>query len=163
MGAQLSFVRAIPPVALVPPAIILIGIGSKMMITLSFFVAMWPIVLNVADGVREIDQTMRDTSQILRLSRLRKLRYQTLPAVAPRLFAGMHTALVFCIIGIVAVEYLSGTEGLGYLLQISQYSVDIPTMWAVILMLGLLGNIFNLLFNLLQRRVLYWKTDLENF
>ena len=45
------------------------------------------------------------------------MQYLTVPSVAPRFFAGLHTALIFCIIGIVATEYLAGTEGIGYLLQ----------------------------------------------
>jgi ABC-type nitrate/sulfonate/bicarbonate transport system permease component len=156
-------VRAIPPIALIPPAIILIGLGDNMKILVTCFVAIWPIVLNTADGVREIDQTMLDTGRALRLTPRQKMQYVTAPSVAPRVFTGLHTALIFCIIGIIATEYLAGTEGVGFLLQDSQVSFKIDLMWAVILLLGLFGNLVNVLFNFVQKRTLYWKSDVENF
>lgn len=156
-----SFFRAVPPIALLPPAVILIGVGDNMMIIITVLVAMWPIVLNTSDGIQEIDSTMRDTSSVLRLSRLQRLRYMTIPAVAPRSFAGMHTSLAFCVIGIIAVEYIAGNRGVGYILAQAQSSYAISEMWAAVLMLGILGNLINVLFLFVQRRALYWNPSRE--
>jgi ABC-type nitrate/sulfonate/bicarbonate transport system permease component len=156
-----AFFRAVPPIALLPPAIILIGVRDNMMIILTVLAAMWPIVLNTTDGIKEIDSTMRDTAKVLRLSRLQRFRYMTVPAAAPRAFAGMHTSLAFCVIAIIAVEYITGTSGVGYILAQAQSSFAISDMWAAVLMLGILGNVLNLLFLAIQRRALYWNPTRE--
>ena len=156
---MLAFVRAIPPVALIPPAIVLIGIGDNMKIMLTVFVAMWPIVLNTADGVSEINQTARDTAGTFRLTAWQRMRYVTIPSLAPRTFAGMHTALAFTVIVVIATEYLAGTEGIGYLVQQAQLTFLIALMWAGIILLGIIGFLLNLLFLAVQRRALYWMPD----
>lgn len=158
----LAFFRAVPPVALIPPAIVLIGIGDNMKVMLTVFVAMWPIVLNTADGVAEINQTVRDTAHTFRLTTLQRLGYVTIPSVAPRTFAGMHVALAFTVIGIIATEYLAGTEGVGYIVKQAQETILVAQMWAGIILLGIMGFLLNAAFVLIERRVLYWTPDIRS-
>jgi ABC-type nitrate/sulfonate/bicarbonate transport system permease component len=159
-GPTFAFIRAIPPVSLIPPAIVLIGIEENMKISLVVFVCIWPVALNTAAGVVEIDQTAKDTSRVYRLTRWERLRWLTLPAIGPRVFAGMSTSLAFAMIGVIVTEYLVGTEGLGAMLNQVQQQYSIPEMWAVILMLGLLGFSLSALLTRTRNRVLFWvRTD----
>ena len=158
----LAFIRAVPPIALIPPAIILIGIEDNMKITLVTFVCLWPIALNTADGVAEIDQTLKDTTRTFRLTRWERLRLVTLPAIAPRVMAGMHISLALSMIVVIAMEYLIGTEGLGFVINQAQQSFLIAQMWAGVVMLALLGYLLNLGFTRTRDKLLYWLPKSES-
>lgn len=160
-GPLLAFVRAVPPVALIPPAIILIGVQDNMKILLTTFVCLWPVALNTADGVLEIHPTITDTGDAFQLSRADRMRYLVLPAIAPRVFAGMQISLALALISVIATEYLAGTEGIGFIINQAQQSYLIPQMWAGIVMLGLIGYLLNLGFSTVRRRVLYWIPPVE--
>ena len=62
LGPAISFLRAIPPPALLPLFIVLLGIGDGMKAAVIAFGAVWPILLNTADGVRSVDPLQRDTA-----------------------------------------------------------------------------------------------------
>jgi ABC-type nitrate/sulfonate/bicarbonate transport system permease component len=152
----LSYIRAIPPVALIPPFVILIGIGDSMMIAIVAFVGLWPVALNTADGLIELDATMQDTARSFALSRWERARFLSVPAVLPRTFAGMQTSLAFSLIGVIAAEYLVGTDGLGFTLAQAQQSFVMPLMWAAILMIGIIGFVLNAGFSAIRQRALFW-------
>lgn len=151
-----AFARAVPLVTLIPVFIILIGIDDNMKITIVTLAGMWPVALNVIDGLLELDSTKQDTVRAFRLTRSERLRWMTFPSVLPRAFAGMQATLAFSLIGVIVSEYLVGTEGLGFMLSQAQQTLDIPAMWATIVMIGLIGFLVNSSFVLVRRRVLFW-------
>ncbi len=75
-----------------------------------------------------------------------------MPAAMPQIFAGMRTSLALAVIIMVLTEYFSSTNGVGYVLLISKNTFQFGTMWAAILLIGLLGYALNLLFTLFERR-----------
>ena len=79
-----------------------------------------------------------------------------LPAASPQIFAGMRTSLSLALILMVISEMVASTNGIGFFVLQSQRSFAIPEMWAGILLLGLLGYALNLIFMLVERRVLAW-------
>jgi ABC-type nitrate/sulfonate/bicarbonate transport system permease component len=60
----IEFLRAIPPPALLPLAIVVIGVGNSMKVLLIAFVCLWPVLLNTIDGIRGIDPTLNETVRI---------------------------------------------------------------------------------------------------
>lgn len=153
----ISLWRSIPAVALIPPLIIVLGIGDSMKIFLVVAVCIWPVALNTSDGVINIDRTMLMTAQSYRLSRAESLRFVVFPAVSPRVFAGMRSSFALALILVIAGEYLAGTDGVGSFVARAQQTYDIAAMWAGIALMGILGYVLNLLFLLVQRRVLHWQ------
>ena len=156
MMPLVSFLRAIPPVAMLPPAIIILGIGNTMRVFIIAFICVWPIVLNTADGVAELDRTMLSTARAYGLSKWERLRTVILPATTPRIFAGMRTSLTFALLLMIISELVAGTSGIGAFLISAQQRFQIPDMWAAIILLGLLGIVLNYLFTLVERRVIHW-------
>jgi ABC-type nitrate/sulfonate/bicarbonate transport system permease component len=151
-----EFLRAIPPPALLPFAILVIGVGSSMKVFIIAFVCIWPILLNTIDGVRGIDPTLDDTTRVYGVSRRDRVWRVMLPAASPQIFAGMRTSLSLALILMVISEMVASTDGIGFFVLQSQRSFAIPEMWAGILLLGLLGYALNLIFLLAERRVLAW-------
>ncbi|HKF80538.1 MAG TPA: ABC transporter permease [Thermoleophilaceae bacterium] len=151
-----EFLRAIPPPALLPFAILVIGVGSSMKIFIIAFVCLWPILLNTIDGVTSVDPTLRETTRVYGISPRDRMRRVMLPAASPQIFAGMRTSLSLALILMVISEMVASTNGIGYFVLQSQRTFAIPEMWSGILLLGILGYTLNGAFVLIERRVLRW-------
>jgi ABC-type nitrate/sulfonate/bicarbonate transport system permease component len=151
-----EFLRAIPPPALLPLAIVVIGVGNSMKVAIIAFVCLWPVLLNTIDGITGIDPTLNDTTRSYGVRGLTRLRLIVLPAASPQIFAGMRTSLSLAVILMVISEMVASTNGIGFFVLQSQRSFAIPEMWSGILLLGILGYVLNVLFLLIERRVLAW-------
>jgi ABC-type nitrate/sulfonate/bicarbonate transport system permease component len=151
-----QFLRAIPPPALLPFGILVMGVGNSMKIFIIAFVCLWPVLLNTMDGIGGIDATLLDTSRVYRVSARDRIVRVMLPAAAPQIFAGLRTSLSLALILMVISEMVASTNGIGYFVLQSQRTFAIPEMWSGILLLGILGYLLNLLFLIVERRVLRW-------
>ena len=151
-----EFLRAIPPPALIPPAIVIVGIGNSMKVLIIAFVCLWPVLLNTIDGITGIDPTLKDTARVYGVRGMDRLRRVILPAAGPQIFAGMRTSLSLAVILMVISEMVASTNGIGFFVLESQRSFASPEMWSGILLLGLLGYVLNLAFAGVERRVLAW-------
>jgi ABC-type nitrate/sulfonate/bicarbonate transport system permease component len=151
-----EFLRAIPPPALLPFAILVIGVGNSMKVFIIAFVCLWPILLNTIDGVTGVDPTLRETTRVYGVSKRDGLWRVMLPAASPQIFAGMRTSLSLALIMMVISEMVASTNGIGYFVLQSQRTFAIPEMWSGILLLGILGYALNGAFMLIERRVLRW-------
>jgi ABC-type nitrate/sulfonate/bicarbonate transport system permease component len=151
-----QFLRAIPPPALLPFGILVLGVGTGMKVFVIAFVCLWPVLLNTMDGIAGLDPTLTDTSRVYGISTRDKILYVLMPAAAPQIFAGMRTALSLALILMVISEMVASTNGIGYFVLQSQRSFAIPEMWSGIVLLGILGYVLNLIFSLVERRVLRW-------
>jgi ABC-type nitrate/sulfonate/bicarbonate transport system permease component len=151
-----EFLRAIPPPALLPLAIVVVGVGNLMKVLIIAFVCLWPVLLNTIDGITGIDPTLNDTARSYGVRGLTRLRLVVLPAAGPQIFAGMRNSLSLAVILMVISEMVASTNGIGFFVLQSQRSFAIPEMWSGILLLGILGYVLNLLFVLVERRVLAW-------
>lgn len=152
----ISFLRSLPAVALLPCSMVLFGIGTAQKIFIIAFVCCWPVVLNVADGVGEIDPTAYATARAYRIPAVDRFRFVTLPAITPRIFAGMRISLSLAILILVTSEMVASSNGIGYFVWKSQLTFSVPDMWAGIILLGLLGHGLNLAFQLLENRLCGW-------
>jgi sulfonate transport system permease protein len=152
----LEFLRAIPGVALVPVALLLLGIGPEMKISVIVYGALWPILLNTVDGVRALDPVVADVTRSYHIAGFSKMRRVVLPAASPQIVAGMRTSLSIAITIIVFSEMAGSTKGIGYQLIKAQGTFAISDMWADMLLLGILGFLLNLGFRGFERVVLGW-------
>ena len=151
-----EFLRAIPPPALLPFAILVIGVGDSMKVFIIAFVCVWPVLLNTIDGVTGVDPTLRETTRMYGIDARDRLLRVMLPAASPQIFAGMRTSLSLALILMVISEMVASTNGIGYFVLQSQRTFAIPEMWSGILLLGILGYVLNAAFVLIERRVLRW-------
>jgi ABC-type nitrate/sulfonate/bicarbonate transport system permease component len=151
-----EFLRAIPPPALLPFAILVLGVGNDMKIFIIALVCLFPVLLNTIDGVAGVDPTLRDTTQVYGIPPRDRLWRVMLPAASPQIFAGMRISLSLALILMVISEMVASTNGIGYFVLQSQRTFAIPEMWSGIFLLGILGYVFNAGFVLIERRALRW-------
>jgi ABC-type nitrate/sulfonate/bicarbonate transport system permease component len=152
----LQFLRAIPPSAIIPVGILLIGIGDAMKIVVIAFGAFWPILVNAADGARNVPGERLDTARIFGVSPTDQLLSVTFPSALPGIFAGLRTGLSIAFIMIVVSEMIGSTNGLGYYILQAQRTFAIPEMYGGIVLLAILGYTLNAGFLALEHRVLAW-------
>ena len=151
------FMRSVPPVALVPIFMLLFGIGTNMRVLLICFTSVWPILLNTIDGVREIEPVYLDTGRVFGISRRRMLWSVILPAIMPRIFAGLRISSALALIVMVVSEMTAATSGIGYSLTYAQQSFKYADMWSYILLLGVIGWLLNLVIKVPERMLLKWQ------
>ena len=85
-----------------------------------------------------------------------------LPAASPSIFTGIRLAGAYCITALVAAEMIGAHSGLGFLTLNSQEVFQIPSMYAGILLLAVVGLLLNFLLALLERRFTYWRRGLRH-
>lgn len=151
-----EFLRAIPPPALLPFAILVMGVRDPMKVFVIAFVCLWPILLNTIDGVTGVEPTLRETARAYGIGTRDRIWRVMIPAASPQIFAGMRTSLSLALILMVISEMVASTNGIGYFVLQSQRSFAIPEMWSGIFLLGILGFTLNAGFVLIERRVLRW-------
>jgi ABC-type nitrate/sulfonate/bicarbonate transport system permease component len=153
----IHFGRAIPAVTLVPVFLFVLRIGTPMEVATIAVGAVWPVVLNTIDGARHVHPGHMESARAFRLGPLQRLLRVILPSAAPKIFAGLRLALAVALILMIVSEFQGSTDGIGRELSTAQANFDIPTMWNIIVLLGLLGIVLNGLFALAERRVLAWQ------
>ena len=151
------FGRAVPPPTLVPAFLFVFKIGSPMEIGVIAFGVLWPVLLNTIDGARHVHSGQLETARAFRLGPGQRLLRVILPAAAPKIFAGLRVGLSISLILMVISEFEGSTDGIGRELLIAQGEFDIPTVWAVIVLLGLLGIVLNALLAVGERHALAWQ------
>jgi sulfonate transport system permease protein len=157
----LEFLRAVPGVTLLPAAVLLLGIGSTMQVSMIVWGAVWPILLNSIDGARAVDPTVRDVVRSYHIGRKDRILRVVLPAAAPQIAIGMRTAVSIGITVIVFSEMIGSTSGIGYQIIVAQRSFAVTDMWAGMVLLGLLGFALNTAFRIAERRVLAWHHTMQ--
>ncbi|WP_214405630.1 ABC transporter permease [Pseudonocardia lacus] len=149
-------VQVVPKVAFIPLFVIWFGFGVTSKIIMAATLAFFPIMLNVMLGVRSVERGHRDVMLGLGAKRWPTFRDLELPSTMPYVFAGMEVAVVFAVIGAIVGEYLGGNEGLGYLVVVSLNALDAPGLFAVILLLAVLGCLLYAVVNGAKRFAIPW-------
>lgn len=151
-----QFFRAIPPPTLVAVFIVIFRIGTQMEVATIVFGTVWPMLLNTTDGARSVDPLHLDTAAAFRLTRAQRLFRVIIPASAPKIFAGLRLSLSLALILMVFSELVGSTNGIGYEMIDAQTQFDLPTMWATVVLLGVLGYVLNTLLLVAERVLLRW-------
>jgi len=158
----LEFLRAVPPPVLVPVIALFAGYtgwtGKVITIALG---CLWPILLNTVEGVRSLDEVLRDTARSYRLGRAAVLYHVVLRGSSPRIATGARQALSIGVILMVISELFGANRGLGAAIVQFQRGFAIPQMWTGIILLGLLGVALSGLFRAIEHRSLAWYRGLR--
>jgi sulfonate transport system permease protein len=109
--------RAIPTLALIPLAILWLGIGEAMKVALIVTSVLVPIYINTHAALRGIDLRYVELARTVGLSRTEFTRRVALPGALPGFFTGLRLAVTMCWTALVVLEQINTTEGIGYLMN----------------------------------------------
>lgn len=152
-----EFARALPPPALIPVAIAILGVGEEMKWGVIAFGAFFPILLATTDGVRGTEGGLIDTAKMYRIQGKWSWTRIVLPSAAPQIVAGMKVSLSISLLLMIVSEMVASVRGLGFFTLQAQRTFAYTEMWAGIILLGLIGFLANFIFEKISDRVLYWQ------
>ncbi|MCC5578434.1 MULTISPECIES: ABC transporter permease [Microtetraspora] len=148
--------QVVPKVALIPLFVIWFGFGITSKVIMAAMLAFFPIMLNVQLGVRSVESGQREVMRSLNAGRWQTFLHLELKSTMPYVLAGMEVGIVFAIIGTIVGEYLGGSEGLGYLVVVTLNALDAPQLFAVIILLSVIGLAMYFVVNTLKRVLIPW-------
>jgi NitT/TauT family transport system permease protein len=148
--------QVVPKVALVPLFILWFGFGPEAKIVVAAVLAFFPILTNTVLGVKSVDLGHRDVMTVMNANRWQRFVCLELPSALPAILAGMEVGVVLAIIGAVVGEYLGGSSGLGHLAVAALTDYKVGAMFAVILLLTLLGFALYVCVGLLKKVLIPW-------
>ena len=155
-SSTIEFLRPIPSVALIPLAVMMFGTGRESTLLLVVYAAFWQILVQVIDGVQDVDPVARDTADAYRFGRWSTIRRVVWPTMLPYAMTGFRLGATVALILTVTGELVIGTPGLGRLVAVSQQSGQVASMYALVMVTGLLGMTVNAAARAVERRVLHW-------
>ena len=148
--------RSLPTPALLGVVFFLFGTGDLPKVLLIAFGAVWPILFNTIDGVQSLGVERGRVAQIFHIPFRSVLTRIVLPGAAPKIFVGLRTALSLSLILMIISELQKSLNGLGYTLNATQRAFDYTGLWAVLVVLAVLGVTLNFALVLVERRALAW-------
>lgn len=157
LNPLLEVFRNTAPLAILPVFVLILGMGETSKVSMVVYSCLWPIVLNTVSGVRNVDPLLIRSARSMALSPLRLFYKVVLPASVPTVFTGIRVAGAYSILVLIAAEMVGAKAGLGYLVNYSQFTFEIPKMYAGIVTLSLLGLLFNQGLVLAEQRLTAWK------
>lgn len=152
----IELLRPLPPPAVIPLAILFLGIGDAMKVFMIAFACFFPMLVSSAHAVRNVETGLIDAARALGFGDVPILRYIVAPLAAPAVAAGARISLAIALILTIIAEMVAGNNGLGFVILDAQRSFRVPEMYAGIFTLACLGYALNCLFAWLERRVLAW-------
>lgn len=157
----LQLFRQVSALALFPVFLLFFGIGEASKIAIIFWAAFWPVLLNTISGVKQVEKLLIHSALSMGASRRFIFFKVILPAAAPSIFTGVRLAGAYSITALVAAEMIGSHAGLGFLTLNSQEIFQIPSMYAGIVLLAILGLALNYVLALLEKRLTRWRSGLE--
>lgn len=156
--AIIEFLRPIPPVAIVPLAVVTVGGGPGTKIGLAAFAAVWPILFNTMYAFDEVEPLLVETARSFGLSRTRVITMVALPSVAPFVLTGVRLSAAICLSVVIGVEMLTGTSGgIGEsILDASSGATRMDRVFACVMVAGVIGYLINEALERAHRRWFGW-------
>ena len=152
-GMAFQFLRMISPLSWMPIAVMVLGVGEAPIYFLLAFAAVWPILLNTAAGVHQLDPRWMMLGKSLSATRFEILCRIVLPGVLGHILTGLRLAIGIVWIVLVPCEMLGVSAGLGYFILDTRDRLAYSELMAVIVLIGALGFILDGAARMLHR---YW-------
>lgn len=157
MEAVVAIVHPLPGIALLPIVLLWFGTGSRSIIIIIVHSVLWPLMLNTYTGFRSVSKTQLEVGRNIGLRGIQLVTLVMVPAAFPYILAGAKIAWARSWRALVAAEMVfgaSGSEGgLGWFIYQRRFFLDVPGVFAglvVIILIGILVE--SLFFNQLERR-----------
>ncbi len=155
----LSFLRNVPPLALIPLLIVWFGIGETAKLVVIVLTAFFPMYMSTTKGLRACSPQLLDVGAVRHFSPARTLLLIRLPSAVPDILVGMRISLGYAWRALVGAEMIAAASGLGYLVLDAQEMSRSDKVIVGIVAIGLIGMASDRLFALLVRRALRWGID----
>ncbi len=153
----IDFFRSIPATAMFPIFLLIFGVTDKSKIAVAAFAATLIVVFHTANGVMHTSKVRSQAIRLMGANAYQVFKWLLLWESLPQTLSGMRSAVSLSLVVVVVTEMFIGTKvGLGRKIIDSQITYNLDTMYAAILLTGVIGYALNYFFIILEKRFLHW-------
>jgi NitT/TauT family transport system permease protein len=152
----LVFSQSIPKIAIAPLFVVWFGFGMLPKVLSAFLLGFFPVVVSAVQGFKSVEPDMLDLARAMEANRLQVFRMISLPHAMPSIFAGLKVSITLAVVGAVVGEFVGSNSGIGYLLQRSIGTFELPTMFAALIVLSTIGVILFWALDVIERFAVPW-------
>jgi ABC-type nitrate/sulfonate/bicarbonate transport system permease component len=151
-----ELLRPISGIAWIPIGLFIFGVGDTLPTAIMFYGAFFPIVINTIVAVRSVDRNYVSAAKTLGAGRMTILRHVILPAALPGILVGARLGAGAGWMSMVAAELIGAPSGLGFAVEWYRELLMTPKVLAFVVVIGLLGYLFDRILRLVQRLSAGW-------
>jgi NitT/TauT family transport system permease protein len=151
--------QAVPKVALAPLLLLWLGYGDAPKVLVAFLVSFFPVVVNVAAGLKAVEPEVIDLSRSLSASEWQTFRKVRFPSALPYFFSGLKVAITLSLIGAVIGEFVGADQGLGYMIVVSSAHVNTSMAFGAIFILSVMGIVLFFGVEMAERFFCRWNVE----
>lgn len=148
--------QTVPKVAIAPLFILWFGYGLASKIVIAGMVCFFPVLVSVMSAFHTTDRDQLDMMRACGASGWQTFIHLRIYSALPIIFNGLEIAAVFAVIGAVVGEFVGAQAGLGYLITTLNFNLDVPGVFAVLIVLSLLGIILHDIVRRIGGRLVFW-------
>lgn len=148
--------QTVPKVAIAPLFIMWFGFGVTSKIVITATIAFFPTLANTVVGLRAVPADQLELLKSFTASRWQIFRMVRVPHALPYVFVGLDVSIVLSVIGAIVGEFVGAQSGLGYLILQRSFSMDTAGVFAILILLSLMGLCLHWAVQAIQRRVVFW-------
>jgi NitT/TauT family transport system permease protein len=152
----LVFSQSVPKIAIAPLFVVWFGFGIIPKVISAFLLGFFPVVVSAVQGFKSVDPDMVDLARAMQGNRFHVFCAVNLPHAMPAIFSGLKVSVTLAVVGAVVGEFVGSNSGIGYVLQRSIGTFDLPTMFAALVILALLGVVLFWIVDRIERFVIPW-------
>jgi NitT/TauT family transport system permease protein len=147
----------IPKILVLPWMVLLLGFGTAPAILYGTIHGLFPVLVLVMGGVRDVDRTLLTVARAFGASTWQLYWKVILPAIVPTVIAGMRLAVVFCLLGVLVVEMFAGVRGMGYVMSALANGFQAAELFAVTAIVSVASIAIVLSLDVLGERLSLWR------
>ena len=156
-------IKSTPLVAIAPLLTLWLGFGVMPKILITALMTFFPVLVNALVGLQRIDPALVDLFRSWHASRSQIFFYLRVPSSLPQLFAALKISAPLALIGAVVAEWTGASGGLGKTMWLAYTNLNLPFLFAAIFILAAIGMLIYWLLNRLERLVIFWHSDAQNY
>jgi NitT/TauT family transport system permease protein len=148
--------QTMPKVAVAPLFVLWFGFGTTSKVVITATIVFFPVLANTIVGLRSAPRDQIDLMKAFTASGWHIFRMVRLPQALPYVFAGLDIGIVLAVIGAIVGEFVGAQGGLGYLIMQRDFSMDTAGVFAILIVLSVIGILLHAAMRLIARRVIFW-------
>jgi NitT/TauT family transport system permease protein len=152
----LVFSQSIPKIAIAPLLVVWFGFGMMPKVLSAFLLGFFPVVVSAVQGFKSVEPDMLDLARAMEADRLQVFRMVRFPYALPSIFAGLKVSVTLAVVGAVVGEFVGSNSGIGFVLQRSIGTFELPTMFAALVILALIGVLLFWILDVIERLAIPW-------
>jgi NitT/TauT family transport system permease protein len=155
----LVFVNTLPKVAIAPLFLMWLGYGILPNMLIGALIGFFPVVINTAVGLTQIDQDLVDLGRVFSAPKWKVFLKIRIPNAYPYILSALKVTATSAVVGAVVGEFVASQKGLGYVIITTQSSMNTPAAFAALVWISVLGLLLYGLVALLSRLLAPWAED----